>query len=162
MKRLILSIFFLISLCWLILYTQPKKPDLSGTWLLNKTESQLSGMMIPDNIEMVISHQEPKINIQKIIYVMGQERTQNLSYITDGSETKSEGPRGGTRISKSHWEGEKLIVESTMTVSTPRGEFTSESKETWALSSDGKTLTIDIITKNPRGESTQKQIFNKK
>lgn len=162
MKKLVLIIFSFTLLYFIALNAQPKKPDLSGTWVLNKTESQLSGMMIPDNIEMVISHQEPKINIQKTIYVRDQERTQNLSYITDGSETKGEGPMGGTRISKSHWEGEKLIVESTMTVSTPRGEFTSESKETWTLSSDGKTLTIDIITKSPRGESIQKQVFNKK
>jgi hypothetical protein len=43
----------------------------------------------------------------------------------------------------------------------PNGEITLTTKESWKLSADGKTLTVDRETTNPRGTQTSKLVFVK-
>jgi len=43
----------------------------------------------------------------------------------------------------------------------PQGEVTITTKETWKLSADGKTLTVDRESTTPRGNQTSKLVFNK-
>ena len=51
---------------------------------------------------------------------------------------------------------------SSRTFSTPNGEVSTSNKETWSLSADGKTLTVDQERITPRGANSSTMVFNKK
>ena len=59
--------------------------------------------------------------------------------------------------SKTKWDGNKLKVSSKSEFNG--NEFTQD--ETWTLSGDGKTLTIDNSIKAPQGEFSTKSVFTK-
>jgi hypothetical protein len=152
---------------WLIglnvAWAQNDKPNFSGTWKLDKEKSELGtdeggrfrGGMFDS---LVIEHKEPKLAIKRKMHLpSGEERTVESKYSTDGESNSNEGFRGMTSKSKTHWEEEKLITEST--VETQRG--TMETKEIRSLSADGKTMTVEMTTKGGRREGTRKFVLNK-
>jgi hypothetical protein len=159
----------MLSLAFLLVclqggWAQSQKPDFSGTWKLDKEKSDVGteerggrfrgGMF--DSI--VIEHKDPELVIKrKMNRPSGEERTAESKYTTDGKENANEGFRGMTTKSKTHWEGDKLVTESTM--ETQRG--TMETKEVRSLSADGKTMTVEMTTKGGPREGTRKLVFNK-
>ena len=87
------------------------------------------------------------------------------TYTLDGKETKTEveGPMGSMpEVSKAKIEGGKLKLSNSRSFSGPQGEVTMTSKETWELSSDGNTLTINSERSSPRGNETTTRVFTKK
>ncbi len=85
-------------------------------------------------------------------------------YALDGKETKVdfEGPNGNIpQTLKAKAEGAKLHLSKSMTMSTPRGEMTISTKETWELGADGKTLTVNREQTTPRGTNTSTMVFTK-
>ena len=52
-----------------------------------------------------------------------------------------------------------LTLSNSRTFSGPMGEISMTTKETWRLSADGKTLTIDRESTTPRGQQTAKLVF---
>lgn len=143
--------------------------NLSGTWILDKSKSEMpktggiGGLMagLDFGVKMVIEQQGAMLKVTRIFEAIGQERSHTFTYSTDGKETTYTGPRGGSVISKASWEGDKLVITSTHALKTRRGKGSMEKKEVWSLSSEGKTLTIDITSKTPKGEQTAKAVFNK-
>ena len=106
---------------------------------------------------MVVEHTEPNLTIKRKANFQGEERTQELKYTTDGKKNTNEGFFGMTAESKTHWEGDKLITEST--TETPRGVM--ETKEIRSLSADGNTMTVEMTTKGGPREGTRKMVFIK-
>ena len=90
----------------------------------------------------------------------------SMSYTLDGKETSIDqpGPNGSTTPVKlkSNIEGGKLHLSSSRTFTGPNGEISTSRKETWTLSSDGTTLTVDQEQTSPRGTSTSTMVFVKK
>lgn len=144
---------------------QNEKPNFSGSWKLDKQQSELGtderdvGRFRGGTFDsLVIEHKEPKLTIKRKMHLpSGEERTAELKYTTDGESNTNEGFRGMTSKSKTHWEEEKLITESTM--ETQMGII--ETKEVRSLSADGKTMTVEMTTKGGRREGTRKLVFNK-
>ena len=58
-------------------------------------------------------------------------------------------------------DGGKLVLSSSRTFTTPNGPITATSKETWELSADGKTLTVNTERTSPRGTDTTTKVFVK-
>lgn len=89
----------------------------------------------------------------------------SVTYSLEGKETKveMEGPNGKIPvIYKAALEADgSLKLSNSRSFQGPNGEITSTTKETWKLSNDGKTLTIDRETTNPRGSQTSKLVFVK-
>lgn len=86
-------------------------------------------------------------------------------YPLDGKETKSEvdGPMGKmpvTHKGSAKTDG-SLELTSSRTFNGPQGAITATTKETWSLSADGKTLTVDRVNSTPRGDQTAKLVFSK-
>ncbi len=88
------------------------------------------------------------------------ESVQKLVYKLDGSESVNPAGRGGEVRSKAHWEGAKLVIDSTQTMSMGGTEMTITSKEVWELAADG-TLTITTTRSTPQGERTIKSVYTK-
>ncbi len=82
------------------------------------------------------------------------------TYNLDGSETESDSNRGKVK-SKAKLNSDSLELSQTRELNTPRGELKITTKETWTLSDDGKTLTVDSNTATPRGERKMKFVFTK-
>ena len=87
------------------------------------------------------------------------------TYSLDGKELKVEmdGPNGKMPVTfKGTQEADgSLKLSSSRTFSGGMGEITMTTKETWTLSADGKTLTVDRENTTPRGAQTSKLVFTK-
>ena len=88
-----------------------------------------------------------------------------MTYSLNGKETtiQQEGPMGQIPVTlKAKLDGGKLHLSSSRTFNGPNGEITSTTKETWTLSDDGKTLTVEREQRNPRGTNSSTMVFTKK
>lgn len=123
------------------------KADLSGTWTLDASKSDApmgrggrGGPAGPIEIKQTAT----TITIGPATYKL------------DGSESVNEG-RGGQMKSKAHWDGAKLVIETTRDMQG----MTMTSKEVRSLSADGKEMTVEIAISTPQGDRNQKQVFTK-
>jgi hypothetical protein len=88
-----------------------------------------------------------------------------LTYMLDGKETtiQQDSPMGQVPVRlKVKVEGGKLNLSSSRTFNGPNGEVSVSTKETWSLSDDGKTLTVEREQSSPRGTSSSTLVFAKK
>lgn len=164
-KAVVLAFAFLVAAG--LALAQDKTPNLSGTWVLDKTKSDAmggpgGGGQMPD-VTLVIDHQGTTLKIKRTTKTDQGDRVQEVVYTTDGTENKNPGGgRGGESKTKSTWEGGKLMTKGTVSFQMQDGT-TNESpfSEVRSLSEDGKTLTIET-TRTFRGEQrTTKQVFVK-
>ena len=132
------------------------KPDYSGHWVIDLAKSDFGMMPPPDKMERDIDHKDPQLAIKTLQKSERGEFTTDSKYTTDGNEATIQ-VRGRDAKVIAKWVAGKLEVN---TKSEFNGmEFTQN--ETWTLSSDGKTLTIDNVIKAPQGEFAVKSIFTK-
>ncbi len=116
--------------------TAPAIPNLSGTWVLQVAQSEFGQIPGPEARTDVIDHQEPRLTIQRAVTAGGESTTANLTYLVDGQPHHNMvGPT--ELVSVLHWEGEVLVMIST--VDSDDGSLTFTDR--YALSPDGKTLT---------------------
>ena len=87
------------------------------------------------------------------------------TYGLEGKETKGEmqGPMGSMPVAlNAKFDGGKLYLSRSSTFNGPNGEMTMTNKETWALSADGKILTVNAERSSMRGTETTTKVFAKK
>ena len=86
-------------------------------------------------------------------------------YSLDGKETvvEMEGPQGKMPITyKAATAADgSVVLTSSRTFNGPNGEIKITTKETWKLSADGKTLTVDRESTTPRGAQNSTLVFVK-
>ncbi len=113
------------------------KPDLSGTWVLDKSKSS----KVAHGIVLVVVHREPEIRITEKFIKDGREAVKESIYYSDGRAESA--PQEDVQSSKTKWEGRKLVRRS---LKTSKGlmkiEFTTT--EEWSLSEGGEKLTRRI------------------
>lgn len=184
MKKLSLALFA-ISLMAMAALSQGKA-NYSGTWNLDKEKSTLSGPMRVDGMTLTVTQSPKDIKVDSVTkrlpppnmpeaanpgrgpgrgfggFGMGDGST---TYSLDGRELKVEmdGPNGKMPvIYKGTQEANgSLKLSSSRTFNGPMGEVTLVTKESWTLSADGRTLTIDRENTTPRGNQTSKLVFVK-
>jgi hypothetical protein len=132
------------------------KPDFSGSWKLNPAKSDFGEMPSPSSMTSTITHQEPNLkNVVKQSSDMGDIEYES-NYTTDGKEcvnTLMNAPL--TSVLK--WDGDVLTIDSKGKFGD--NEFTMQDR--WALSEDGKTLTINRTFKSAMGDGAQKLVLEK-
>jgi hypothetical protein len=127
-------------------------PNLSGNWVLNLTKSQYGQFPAPEVMTRTIRHNDPALSMSTYQKGAQGEVTTDLTYSTDGKPTVN-----GQNQGSAHWEGDKLVIESSRDY---QGTKLTQNEE-WTLSADGKTLTIATHVKLPNGEFDVKQVFEK-
>lgn len=132
------------------------KPDYSGHWVIDLVKSDFGMMPPPSKMERDIEHKDPAMSIKSIQVGERGEMKNESNYTTDGKEATIKMRNREAKV-KAKWDGNKLKVNSKSEFNG--NEFTQE--ETWTLSEDGKTLTIDNAIKAPQGEFTTKSVFTK-
>ncbi|MGH9821574.1 MAG: hypothetical protein ACRD43_15550 [Pyrinomonadaceae bacterium] len=90
---------------------------------------------------------------------------QSATYTLDGKETTVDtpGPNGSIPSKlKADLDAGKLHLSSASTFTTPNGDFSRSTKETWSLSDDGRTLTVERESTTSRGSNSSTMVFVKK
>jgi hypothetical protein len=133
-----------------------QKPDFSGTWKLNVSKSEFGMLGGPDSRTDVITHKEPAIT-DDVNAEGSQGKVQySIKYTTDGKEVTNQ-INGREVRSTLKWNGAALAI-------TSKFDFNGnpvDAQAAWALSPDGKTLTISVHYASAMGETDQKLVFDK-
>jgi hypothetical protein len=133
-------------------------PNFSGTWKLNASKSDFGQFPAPSSMVQTINHDDPKLKVEvKQAGEMG-EFSFAMNYTTDGKECKNPGFGGTETKSIVKWEGELLTIEMKGTMGD-NSAFTMKDK--WALSGEGKVLTIQRHFSSAMGEMDQKFTLEK-
>jgi len=137
--------------------------DFSGEWKLNESKSNLGQfgraaktLKIQGNVE--------NIAIQRIsTNQAGEAVTTDEKLTFDDKETESTVFGNNKKKSKAKWsdDGKKLNVKSTIVFERNGQSMEIKTTETWTLSDDGKTLTIDSTSESSRGTNTTKLVYDK-
>lgn len=132
-------------------------PNLTGSWKLNVSKSDFGQIPPPDSRTQDITDNEPAIKIVANWKggPMG-DGSNTLDLDTTGKETTSQF-MGTDAKSKTKWDGSKLVVDTSMTMQD--ADVTIHS--TYALSTDGKSLTIVAHVTGPMGEFSMTSVYDK-
>lgn len=165
-----LSALCLMSLT-VALVSAEGKVDFSGTWILDKSKSDVSQFIAVGedsekaqnaSMTMVVEQEGASLRVTRILKTQSDERKEIHTYKIDGNETTNTGFRGETVVARAFWEGDKLVVVSTRTKRVLTKDISVESRSVWSLLPDGKTLTIAAQVNSPRGEQRLRAVFDKR
>jgi hypothetical protein len=156
MKKALLIVAVMLVAAAVACSAQEAKPDFSGKWVLNVEKSEFAPLPPPESGSRVIDHKDPKMKITETNKGQRGERTTEREITTDGQENKNTFPNG-EYVSKSHWNGSKLVTEGRLQLQDNEIGI----KETTELSKDGKTLTLKRQLSSPQGEAVQKLVYIK-
>lgn len=161
MKRIFLSIAILAALAFNIGASALAKADFSGNWALDKARS--TGLPPGMDQSMTVTQNGDSVKIETTLKGEQGEQTVPDSYTLDGKEKDLErGSAKGKRTSKWTADGNGFEVSEKVTAETPEGTAEIQATRKWALSSDAKTLTIEMNVKGPQGEQQSKRTFIKR
>lgn len=179
---------FLIALMCVASFTafaqNAKNPDFSGTWSLDKSKSQLDERMANsiESMTLTVTQTDKDIKVASATKRLpppadagqggggrgmgrgfgGGDSTFTYTLDDKESQVSQEGPMGSIPVTlKAKIEEGKLKLSQVRTFSTPNGEITMTTKESWTMSQDGKSLTVKRDTESPRGTQSSEMFFTK-
>lgn len=120
---------------------EQKKPDLSGTWTLDKSRSD----KVEYDLTLNILHEEPEIKITKKYVEGGRVFTDESVYYTDGRAEHTAAKLNYIFKPVTKWRGRTLVRQGTHVTGGTRFEVVTT--EEWKLSQDGKTLTLSVVNR---------------
>ncbi len=128
------------------------KPDLTGTWQLDATKSEMPVNKLA-GLTMLISEKNGKININEIEKLAdGKERKMTYTCTTDGKEC--EVPE--TKAKASFWYNGPMLVS----METERNGA-NVTRQRLKLSPDSKSLNVEISNLVPVSDKTDKLVLLK-
>ncbi len=156
------------------------KPNFSGTWKLDPSQSQMGGGMggraggggggaggggARQGAGMAaqeVTITQDGTTLRMTMTVMGEART--LTYAIGGGPSTNAaalGRIGGESVTTTTWDGNKLVTSGTTNVTTPQGAMSIQMREVRTLSADGKTMTVETTRTTQMGENTTKMVYTK-
>ena len=178
MKRSLLFTAVLTLFVMAVSVSAQKAGSFSGTWALDVSKSKLGERNNIESQTLTVVQTDKDIKITTSTKraappagapagrgggMGGGDNT--VTYTLDGKEVviEQESQMGKIPVKMTgKADGGKLNLASSRTFQTPNGEMTSTSKETWSLSADGATLTIDRESTSPRGTNTTQSVYTRK
>lgn len=142
------------------------KTGFSGTWLLDKERSE--GLPPGMNQVMTVTRTDNTIRVKTKLITEQGEQTVTDVYQVNGRETEfsaqSSGGEtsSGNRVARWTTDGMGIEVHEVSMIGTANGLMPVETARRWTLSPDGKSLTIKMTVKGPRGTQQNKRIFIRK
>jgi hypothetical protein len=164
-----------VLLLALVVTTAQAQAQFTGTWVLDRAQSQLpthgphgkgtaDPQAPPPDVKLIVEQQGNTLKATRTLARGGRERSMSEMFVTDGTERTEPTRSGGTAVTKATLGGDRLVVNKTHTMPAkeqgqPARTFSRES--VWTLSRDGRTLTIDSTTHSERGDRTMKTVFTR-
>lgn len=143
------------AMCLLAVTPAMAKTDFTGTWKIVLDKSDFGPMPPPEKVEQTVEQKENDFKVNMTQVGQQGEVKMELSYSTDKATTNTF--RNTPMKSTAKWDGEKLVVVSKL-------EFQGNEiviQDTWSLSDEGKTLTMDRKLNTPQGDIEMKHVFAK-
>jgi hypothetical protein len=120
-----------------------KQPNFAGTWEFNPGKSKNIGMMAQINMTETIKQTSASIDVTTHTNFQGRESENQNHFDLSGKEVTNSSPMAGPSETVSKWEGDKLVTTWT-SAGAVAGTKTVRT-ETWSLSSDGKTMSVESV-----------------
>ncbi|MEI9944939.1 MAG: hypothetical protein WDN26_12060 [Chitinophagaceae bacterium] len=143
--------------------TKPAPINFSGQWKLNESKSELGEFRFaPSSIK--VDQKADAITVSRESNFNGQANTRTETLTFDGKVTESTGGFGNSkRKSTAKWSDDGKTMTVSYTVNFDINGEASELKgtETWTLSDDGKTFTLQTKGAGPQGDFTTKAVYDK-
>jgi hypothetical protein len=144
---------------------QPAPADFSGTWKLNEGKSELGqfgARGAASTIEIRQTGGDLSITRHSTGF-QGEAQTSTENLTADGKEATSTVFGSAQRKASMKWSDDQKTFNVTSSISMERGgqSFTFDGKESWSLSADGKTLTLQNTITTPQGEFSTKAVYDK-
>lgn len=142
-------------------------PNFSGSWEFDRARStvpsKLGSLFLQADMTLIIDHQPPVLRIERRARVHGMERSQILTYYTDGRETSNLTPRGDVILSKARWEHSALVIDLRGTLERDGKRQSMEGQDIMRLSDDGRTLVLEgTRRRNEEALQNARLVFTKK
>jgi len=149
-------------------------PNLTGTWVLDRDQSEFPQRDGAEGkrhggqresgghgqAKLTVAQDGNILKVTRSIARDGKERTFTETYTIDGTEQTSKAHRG-TVVTKALYDGDRLLVNTSHTMTTKEGERQMSRASVWTVSPDGQTLTIQTTMQGPRGERQMKTVYQK-
>jgi hypothetical protein len=127
--------------------------NFAGKWTVDKTKPGPQGAQIADQT-LIIGGAAPRMTVENnLVTVAFGKVSISDSYTTDGKEAdfiwkRPNGQEGaGKRTAKWSDDGKKLLITQEALFDAAIGPSTFQLTQTWSLSDDGNTLTIEGVLK---------------
>ena len=142
------------------------KADFGGVWIMDKSKAE----GIPPNMDqkMRVTQVGDRLDLETDLIVNDDINTVHDGYDLSGKEVEFTARLGngqetkGKRVAKWNADGAGIEVREESTFDTPEGKVNITMRRKWTLSSDGKTLVIELNHTGPNGPVSSKRTFNKK
>ena len=162
-----------------------KSASFSGTWTLDVSKSKLGERNNIESQTLTVTQTDKDIKIATSTKRAappagapaggrpgggmggpgGPGGDNSVSYNLDGKEVaiEQETPRGKIPVKMTgKIDGGKLNLATSRTFQTPNGDMTATTKETWSLSADGNTLTVERESSSMRGTMSTTSVYTRK
>ena len=140
--------------------------DFKGEWAFNEGKSKLAeGRFRMNATKIKVTDADGGLSVERTSTPpQGDPITTTEKITFDGKPSESTGFRNSKKVSTAKWSdnGEELTVNSTLTFEGNGQTFELKSVEIWKLSDGGKTLTLDVTSTSPRGETKNTFVYDKK
>jgi len=156
-------VVLLVTLC---MAAVSAKADFSGTWILDKTNSE--GLPPGMDQTMTVVQTGDKLSLETKLITPDGEQVVSDSYVLDGKEAEftPKTPGGetgkGKRTAKWAADGNGIEVKEHSTFDGPEGAVNIQMTRIWTLMTDGKTLKIELTADGPNGKQIIKRTFIRK
>jgi hypothetical protein len=141
------------------------KTDFSGSWSLNEGKSELGdfgGRFAARKIKA--DQKDDAITIAKTVPSFnGDEMTNTETLTFDGKTSETTGFANSKKKSTVKWsdDGQSMTISYTIEFDRNGDKIEIKGTETWTLSSEGKTLNIQVASSSPQGEFSMKAVYDK-
>lgn len=146
-----------------------QEPQFAGAWVLDRSQSQFAthdgrghdgnaATAQPPEVKLVVEQDGSLLKVTRTVTMGSRERSMTDTYVADGTDQTHRGYRGNV-VTRATFEGDRLIVTQTHTKKGDQSEAMMSRQSIWALSPDGKVLTIDTTMHSPRGGRAMKTVY---
>ena len=129
----------------------------------NEGGSSTEEFMHPtETVRLSIQQTEGEVQTMRQFTRAGQAQAVTQKFALDGSQCLNVASDGlGEFVSRTNWKNEKMINSGTQTITVGSRRTEISVTEEYAISKDGKKLTIKTTSINPEGITKLKQLFNR-
>jgi hypothetical protein len=135
--------------------------DYSGKWALSQSKSTPgaagNGASISFASELIITQSASELKAE--MHFPRIEQPQIVVFTLDGSEVTFPVSEGVVEKATALWQGDKLMITAHRVVSTPFGEFVTDTKETWNRTEN--LLTIQKTQMSAGVTDSQTAVFDR-
>ncbi|MBL7740316.1 MAG: hypothetical protein JNK14_13960 [Chitinophagaceae bacterium] len=140
------------------------KTSFAGSWVLNEGKSELGNFGRFAARKIKVEQKEDAIGIAKTSPSPGGDdvtTTETLTFDGKASETTVFG--GSKKKSAAKWseDGKSLVISYTIAFERNGQTFDINGTETWTLTNEGKSLSVQTVSTSPQGERSTKALYDK-